>query len=521
MKAVENRHKFAEEKLEAANVVELRNEDGLPLTEITEELDDDDNVVSSTVSKPGSAAPQLIEALRQSGVTDVPGEKTSSNDDVESGHGPVASQSSNKESSNRDKITISIKTQKDNIPSQKKSVSFADTSDSISEGAGSQETSSSDFHIREVHEKLRESSSHATTPGQPVIPDNESLEEATLRREMLEYNLNEVGAIVAEMDLDDEDVEEDEEDYSSESDGSHDGTDEDDEDEFGRTTKRTIDNDYKAQMLELERKLNAKALRNAGPSPTMVDARSLEAKVFKPRKGGTKAESTGDTSTTTKKGVRFAESLDIQKAPSKPTNNGIVTTEITQKDPIAAAIVERNPSESTHSKKASTQAKPSRFKATRASTSSASSAKPHNAQSNGAIANGPLAGLDSTAHFFPASQASSHTIASSPKPQDNTANLQSDAPKIPHGRTHAEVLVERPVDETEQDVKEPDEFDPALMHQGIAVEYHRMRNRMIQRNGGFAALDDDEELESVSQNAEAGGRKMSRFKAAKLGKSGR
>ena len=48
-----------------------RDEAGLPLAEITEELDDSGNVVSSNVGNPESTAPQLIDVLKKAGVPDL------------------------------------------------------------------------------------------------------------------------------------------------------------------------------------------------------------------------------------------------------------------------------------------------------------------------------------------------------------------------------------------------------------------------------------------------------------------
>ena len=45
MKAAEKRLGVEQEKLEVANLVDHRDEGGLPLTEITEVLDEEDNVI--------------------------------------------------------------------------------------------------------------------------------------------------------------------------------------------------------------------------------------------------------------------------------------------------------------------------------------------------------------------------------------------------------------------------------------------------------------------------------------------
>ena len=63
---------------------------------------------------------------------------------------------------------------------------------------------------------------------------------------------------------------------------------------------------------------------------------------------------------------------------------------------------------------------------------------------------------------------------------------------------------------------EPDEFDPALLSQEVATEYHKMRNRMIQRQGGFLKNDEDESGIVPLDEEEGGPKKVSRFKAARL-----
>jgi unconventional prefoldin RPB5 interactor 1 len=66
-------------------------------------------------------------------------------------------------------------------------------------------------------------------------------------------------------------------------------------------------------------------------------------------------------------------------------------------------------------------------------------------------------------------------------------------------------------------VIEPDALDPQILHQEVAIEYHRIRNRMIQKQGGFMK---EEESEFVPLTEEEGGpKKLSRFKAARLARS--
>jgi unconventional prefoldin RPB5 interactor 1 len=63
-----------EQKLAAAiviSILDVRNEEGLLLTEIIEELDKAGNVISSHTSTPRSAKPQLLEVLKKVGVKDL------------------------------------------------------------------------------------------------------------------------------------------------------------------------------------------------------------------------------------------------------------------------------------------------------------------------------------------------------------------------------------------------------------------------------------------------------------------
>ena len=81
----------------------------------------------------------------------------------------------------------------------------------------------------------------------PVLPKDESPEDAALRRQMLQYNMEEVGSVVAEIDLDDDmstppySEDEDEDDTSVE-----------EEDEHGRSKNIILSDEYVKQMKALE-----------------------------------------------------------------------------------------------------------------------------------------------------------------------------------------------------------------------------------------------------------------------------
>ena len=259
-------------------------------------------------------------------------------------------------------------------------------------------------------------------PFDPVIPTNESPEDAALRRQMIQYNMGEVGAIVAELDLDEDDVS-----YSDHESGDgdyDDSSDEGDEDQFGRTKQRVLSDEYLAEMQKLQQRL-----KNVGPAaadgalPPVDDGMGHQTQktsmVFNGNSHRQKASAM--------KGVRFANELEIQEAPNK-------------------------------------------------------------------------------------------TGANAPPPASN----ETATPDVPKKPIHNPTVVERPFTTSDTCVPaEPDEYDPSLVSQEVRTEYHRMRNRMIQQQGGFTAqAEDDARGEVPLTEAEGGPKKISRFKAARLGKLG-
>lgn len=132
----------------------------------------------------------------------------------------------------------------------------------------------------------------------------------------------------------------------------------------------------------------------------------------------------------------------------------------------------------------------------------------------------------------PPPQPTSNGVNKSPKPTSNKSvrfaeeldiqpPLAKSPPPPPHTPTppkpiHANTIIERPYSSHPTAPTGPDDFDPALLQQQVKTEYNKMRNRMIQRQGGFAAPEDSAEVPLTE--AEGGPKKMSRFKAARLGR---
>jgi len=338
LETIQRRFFEAEAKLEEFDFAATRDSNtGLPLTEIHEELDDDDNVISSRLSQPTSEQANLVESLKKAGLTDDDLREVSEDKVKEPLKSaityasppitPVPTTLSGK-STIEPPITNGDPPHEDGIPERpqirkksvsftadtkeppeivrldsddgQKSVSFADkvavapaaslpdtrtvqfsptveeipaqplvtTSPQITAEAGAQSDVQKDLRASfKPGEKVIELNDDDEPVAEHIVlPENESEEDAQTRREMLDYHLNEVGHVVAQIDLDeahadgyddddDEDDEDDEDDDDDDDTSSHFtgsthlddedtpytsglSDDEDDEDEFGRTSVR-------------------------------------------------------------------------------------------------------------------------------------------------------------------------------------------------------------------------------------------------------------------------------------------
>lgn len=417
---------------------------------------------------------------------------------------------------------------------RKKSVTFADdTKDAaptVAHATPSNEVSLDEiratrpvkrtYSANDVFDAIPESIEKDESP--PVIPINESPEDSALRRQMLQYSMDEVGAVVAEIDLDESGSQTS---YSSDEDGDEQYTSSADEEEdaFGRTTRRVLNDDYLQEMQELEKRLNAKVMHNVGPNmPENLD--SLEQpssdKMLSAKSHQLSTQISG------KKGVRFADELDISPAPNEePTDT---SPSGPAAPPVHEAVVERTAPSSEATPAPTNGKKVSRFKSSRtAAVAPTNDSNPSLSPAPTNIAaNRPLTVDIQERKSLTGSPPHQRPPAfeSQPKPFSRPVTFTADSrtrqvPEGPTGKTLAETLIERPTIGSDVDVPVPDEFDPALMHQEVAVEYHRMRNRMMQRDGGFAAKAEEEERVPLTEE-EGGRRKVSRFKAARLARLG-
>jgi unconventional prefoldin RPB5 interactor 1 len=541
------------------------DEGGLPLSEIHEELDDDDNFVRGEVRRPEEATGKVLERLRMAGLSEkdlgasgAPAAKTDSvepaaptspqrssavklpltNAGSASKDAPATdSQSPERPAIRKKSVSFSADTkegetmERSNSEERKKSVSFADKV-AIARAAPPPDTRSVSFSkdVEEIPAPTAasavpqdpsvqqipintdpDSQSHLrgyfkpgdkvfevneddeTTQPHIIMPEGESEEDAAMRREMLNYHLNEVNNVVATMQLDDPDDDDDEHDdshseyttseYQDEDTPYTSGLDSDaeSEDEFGRSKRPAITDAYRDEMEALKARLIGNLGKIALPdevegddADAEIDPADARRLVIREKRSSIISNSSdGEKKPTAagKKRVSFAEALDVAK-PSSPPHKASKHVEGETVAPIVGGVAERTTAASHSLPTATPAAKFSRFKQARAKA----------------------------------------------VPADEEADTQSGAPTGPPGIPMADQLLER----TPASVKAPDAdgYDPLLARRELASEYYRRRNDMVREQGGFKVQkDEDEDMGDLMEERDDGQvKKVSRFKAARLGR---
>ncbi|KAE8149275.1 Prefoldin subunit-domain-containing protein [Aspergillus avenaceus] len=472
--------------LEAAEQLPAEPSADYPMTEIVEELDEDGNVISSSTATPGNQAPDLLDLLKKAGVEEIP--------EVPNTNAP----STQNESKHEDKLDTKAEQDNDNV---------------LDKAAFQQKNGISGTSHQESPQVFP---SNEDQEEQPVTDIEESEEDARLRREMLQYGLNEVGSVVAELELDDDgsDVSIDD-DYDA---FAYDDEDEE-EDEYGRSTRSVLNEDYHRQMRELEAKLNARGMWNMGKDTTSLPAemqQDLERPSVVSVEQIEEAPNKTEPAKKPKKKVAFADDLDIAPAPKPPVVEKVVPPRQSDVPVLSDAIVERTESAAKTSTASGAPKKASRFKSARvapsdnAAAGSAGLATNTTAQPSEARSSlrKPVTSPSPSLPLFPAKP-------SEPKPFSQPISdtiEETPAPKGPQGKILADKLVEHPVSEAAPIPPEPDEIDEQIHRKEIASEFYSMRNRMIQQNGGFV----QEEPEIVPVETEEAPKRMSRFRAARM-----
>lgn len=539
---------------------EDEDEGALPLSEIHEELDDDDNFVRGEVRRPEEATGKVLERLRMAGLSEKDlGASGAKTDSVEPAaptspaspqrssaiKSPIASaapatdsQSPERPAIRKKSVSFSADTkegetmERSNSEERKKSVSFADKV-AIARAAPPPDTRSVSFskdveeipvsnaaskippdpsvqqipintdpdsqnHLRgyfKPGDKVFElNEDDETTQPHIVMPEGESEEDAAMRREMLNYHLNEVNNVVATMQLDDPDDDDDEHDDSHSEYTTSEYQDEDtpytsglsdsdaeSEDEFGRSKRPAVTDAYRDEMEALKARLIGNLGKIALPDEVEgdeadaeidpADARRLVIREKRSSIISNSSDGEKRPSVAGKKRVSFAEALDVAK-PSSPPHKANKHIEGESVPPIVGGIAERTTAASHSLPAATPPASFSRFKQARAKA----------------------------------------------VPADEEVDTRSGAPTGPPGIPMADQLLER----TPATVKAPDAdgYDPLLARRELASEYYRRRNDMVREQGGFKVQkDEDEDMGELMEERDNGQvKKVSRFKAARLGR---
>jgi unconventional prefoldin RPB5 interactor 1 len=471
VQSVQKQLQAAEHKLAAATVIstlDVRNEEGLPLMEIVEELDEDGNVISSRTSTPGSARGQLLEVLEKAGVKDLPG--------LEQTREPRT------EVNNEDSKAVEnhLQTPLEPMPSHAPGKSVRFTEDTK---AGPEVKKSKTAQRVEKILNLAKQQ-EATSADKPITPANESAEDAALRKEMLEYSMSEIGPIVAELNLEEgSDLTDGEYDDEDASDIEYDDDDRD-EDEHGRSTRRIVDDELRQKMIELEERLGIRKAENAELKPAVS---SVDEGMGYIRVKMEDEDMPTNEGTKEKKAVRFAEGLDFPPSSNTaPLSTANKLSPAPRTSPIGDIVERAPPNRESDTGKATPPQKTPRFKSSRFERE--------------------------------------YTPVSTPIPSLNSGTISPSqtrtAPTPPSGTPLAVELVERPTSSLPP--LEPDELDSTLLKQEVATEYYQVRNRLISRQGGFTRDKEEEERRTgrVEYEEEEGGpKRVSRFKAARLARS--
>ncbi|KAK5076055.1 hypothetical protein LTR64_008501 [Lithohypha guttulata] len=470
---------------------EHEQETTLPVAEITEELDDQGNVISSTIQPQSESASKVLGILEK--------EK-------------VLSQEARSEP------------QATSIGKQQVKDENIETAQDVSESLDSTE----------------ESAEATLTDGTTVLPSSydevmnpdDTEEEAQIRKEMLQYDaLAEVGNIVAELDLaegsdsfrddgefseDPSDAEDDHDDDDS-WDDDDDDLEEDEEDEYGRVRAPRYTQKQRQQMEELQRRLGFQ-MENVGPTPDLPKEVQEQIEVLKPLEA-----------------QQYLESLppSIRNQLTQSQDRKIPPKEAARKAAIARYEASQDGVEK-KSKTANTREKPKKSVAFAPELDIAEEAKAQQPKTattrevvierSGLASNGPAKRppqpTAGKASRFKTDRASHAQASILPPPMEPKPKQDSDLG--PPGKTLSENLVERSIAVDAAQAPDPDDFDEELQKRQIALEHHQLRNRKIHEQGGYVKSGEDENWDEahavpeVLDRITGQPRKISRFKAARL-----
>jgi len=523
----------AEEKIAQILVVsepEAKTEDGLAVMDIQEELDDEGNVLSVLLF-PIHLTGVVLTVLADAWVNGKDPEVASRNlnpkellelgellDDAEKIQKTKEGKAPEKSSKTPEEQAIA--------PTKKQPPSTPDSGED--DGTDHQEEGGG--YVRVINDPVepKEEDWVKSVPG-------ESKEDAKLRREMLQYNMKEIGAVVAELNLEEDGDYYGYEDYSDDDGEGTEGTDtDDDDDNYGRRTRQAVADSYRREMEALEKRLTGKAPR---PGPTAVPTRRQPTE---PEPAGASKKPTND-----KKGVRFAEELDIAPTPAaKPAvvmaqpdgvdfapdvidalpflGKLLERQEISNAGPVAPAPIPVMPSVEKPKSKMSlfkkekmaspplrqvelpqepveTQKQMSPVKEKMVPSSAISDSVMERAPGVPVVPVQPPSPTPKKISRFKAAKAAKKKRE---EEEEGPKGIMSDS------------VLERAPPTTPSKVHAPSDLDPTVHRQEVAMEFHKLRSKMIHRQGGFMPTEEEQAIVPLDQDGERV--KISRFKAARL-----
>ncbi|KAJ0421579.1 Prefoldin subunit-domain-containing protein [Aspergillus carlsbadensis] len=460
-----------------------------PMKEIIEELDEDGEIISSTTTNPGDQAADLLDILKKAGVDNIPDVPTV--DEL-----TADSRQSLTESTTQD-IAINAP-EVDNPAARAFESTSLENKEVSATRADESKTGKQSAEEKEI----------------PIVDVDESPEDAQLRREMLRYSLDEVGAVVAELELDEDGSEVSVDDAYDFDD--YDDDEEEEEDEYGRSTRSGLDEDYHQQMRELEAKLNARGMWNVGKDTASLPENIQEdlqhahkVKIEKTLDSGNEPAPKAKS----KKKVAFADDLDIAPAPKPPApESKKAAPRETEIAVLSESIVERTKPVEPPSATNDAPKKTSRFRSARGLVAANT-----DGQTTSSIGSSQLAKPSRKAVVTPTPSLPLFPAKpSEPKPFSQPISdiiEKAPTPTKSERKILADTLVERDTSEGTARAPEPDELDEELHRKEIATEFYRMRNRLAKQSENSL----EEEPEMIPVEPEEVPRRISKFRASRMG----
>lgn len=456
-----------------------------------------ENLIAGRKSSAKKSEPSKKRVFFESGVLDVPG--------------PKQSDSSNKPSVKKKKIESSWK----------RASFVGGVHDELAPGEAAYHKAKEQDLLNEISDREADEYERQRM-AQSVIPEDESPEDATLRRQMIQYNMEEIGAVVAEIDLGSDALSASESDSETLLENIVDDDDDDEEvdeqedeqeDEFGRTFKQQpLDEAYVKRMQALSNRLKAEPMINMGPEPSIHAKRSLPN--HNPETNKTKTS----RPPAKKKGVRFAKELDIQEAPEVSVANLLAASSAMTGTPIAtpSSSLKRTASAEVPSpiekSVLGTEKKMSKSKAAQAqAANNASIAKTMNSST-----------LPTKTSLTPPTSRNPNKILADTLVERPFPTQSEEGEGVAASSSSSAALANERTNNGDLDL-DLDGPSPSILNKQISTEYHRLRTRQIQREGGFVRNSDDDDDdghntgEVLLAEEEGGPKRMSRFKAARLG----